>query len=52
MFFATKAPETLPLLTSGTGEDVVLTMRAWAYQYQECAIQLNGLIDAINEASK
>lgn len=44
-----KVPQTLPLLTDGTAQDVTLTMRDWASQYHECRIRQHGLVDAINE---
>ncbi len=43
-----KCPTTLPPLTDGTGQDVVLTMSDWANQYHECRIRQHGLIDAVN----
>lgn len=48
----TKCPQELPMLTDGTGKDVVLTMRDWANQYHDCKTRHNGLVDAINEATK
>lgn len=48
----TKVPETLPKLTDGTGQDVVLTMRDWASLYHECRVRQHGLIDAIERASQ
>lgn len=42
-----KFPESLPLLTDGTGRDIVLTMREWASMYHECRIRHNGLVDAV-----
>jgi hypothetical protein len=48
----TKCPKALPMLTDGTGKDVILTMRDWASQYHECKTRHNGLVDAINEVSE
>ncbi len=44
-----KCPESLPLLTDGTGQDVTITMREWASQYHRCAIPHNGLVDALEQ---
>jgi len=44
-----KCPTSLTLLTDGTGQDVVLTMRDWSTTYHDCATRHNGLVDAINE---
>jgi len=48
----TRCPQELPMLTDGTGKDVVLTMRDWASQYHDCKTRHNGLVDAINEVYK
>ncbi|NYS80111.1 hypothetical protein HZS80_20820 [Halomonas glaciei] len=42
-----RCPSVLPLLTTGTGEDVTLTMREWAAEYHRCAIRHNGLVDVL-----
>lgn len=44
-----KVPMTLPPLTDGTGQDVILTMRDWASLYHECRIRQHGLIDALEQ---
>lgn len=44
-----RCPDALPLLTTGTGEDVALTMKAWASQYHRCATRHNGLIDVLDK---
>ncbi|WP_446719367.1 Rz1-like lysis system protein LysC [Halomonas sp. KG2] len=43
----TRCPSVLPLLSTGTGEDVALTMSAWAAEYHRCATRHNGLVDAL-----
>ncbi|UYF99326.1 hypothetical protein [Halomonas sp. GD1P12] len=44
-----RCPSVLPLLTTGTGEDVALTMSEWAAQYQRCATRHNGLVNVLEE---
>lgn len=44
-----RCPEDLPLLPSGEGGDIALTMRAYQAQYKACARPHNGLVKAIRE---
>lgn len=46
-----KCPTALPLLTDGTGQDVVITMRDWSTTYHDCATRHNGLVDALDEVN-
>ncbi|WP_435632510.1 Rz1-like lysis system protein LysC [Carnimonas bestiolae] len=40
-------PEQLPLLTDGSGADIIQTMHRWAAEYHRCATRHNGLVDAL-----
>lgn len=42
-----KCPQSLTLLTDGTGKDVVITMHDWTVTYHDCATRHNGLVDAV-----
>ncbi|MFI2817917.1 hypothetical protein ACH1RU_08405 [Vreelandella sp. V23] len=42
-----RCPSVLPLLSTGTGEDVALTMSAWAAEYHRCATRHNGLVESL-----
>jgi hypothetical protein len=47
-----KCPKELPVLNNGNADEVALVMKDTASQYHSCATRNNGLIDAINEATK
>ncbi|WP_237673696.1 hypothetical protein [Vreelandella profundi] len=42
-----RCPSVLPLIDTGTGADVAITMNAWAAEYHRCATRHNGLVKSL-----